>query len=97
MQIFDEKARLLAMWRPLDIFLYNCWPIRHHQKIFDKLSAIAINIHRFEKPQTHVTPSNISITCANSENCDNFEELPKIVLQKLQTFNKLDVTEVTSK
>jgi hypothetical protein len=35
----------VAMWRPLEIFLYDWWPIRHTQKVFDKLSQIPIEVH----------------------------------------------------
>jgi hypothetical protein len=34
----------VAMWRPLEIFLYDWWPIRHRQQVFNKLSHISIEI-----------------------------------------------------
>lgn len=34
----------VAMWRPLEIFLYDWWPIRHTQEIFEKLNLIEIDI-----------------------------------------------------
>lgn len=37
----------VAMWRPLEIFLYDWWPIRHTQDVFEKLSSIAIDIQTF--------------------------------------------------
>jgi hypothetical protein len=34
----------VAMWRPLEIFLYDWWPIHRTQQVFDKLSSITIDI-----------------------------------------------------
>lgn len=45
--IFQEGLVILgwvAMWRPLEIFLYDWWPIYHSQKIFAKLAGIEIDI-----------------------------------------------------
>jgi hypothetical protein len=35
----------VAMWRPLEIFLYDWWPIHYKQQVFDKLSCIPIEVH----------------------------------------------------
>jgi hypothetical protein len=34
----------VAMWRPLEIFLYGWWPIRTEAKLFDRLSAMPVRI-----------------------------------------------------
>ena len=34
----------VAMWRPLEIFLYDWWPIRAERKLFDRLSAMPVRI-----------------------------------------------------
>ncbi len=34
----------VAMWRPLEIFLYDWWPIRSEAKLFDALSAMPVRI-----------------------------------------------------
>jgi hypothetical protein len=34
----------VAMWRPLEIFLYGWWPIRRERRLFDRLSAMAVRI-----------------------------------------------------
>jgi hypothetical protein len=34
----------VAMWRPLDIYLYRWWPIRHLGKIYRKLGEIPVEI-----------------------------------------------------
>jgi hypothetical protein len=35
----------VAMWRPLEIFLYDWWPIRAEAKLFDRLSAMPVRIN----------------------------------------------------
>lgn len=37
-------AGWVAMWRPLQIFLYDWWPIRHRARIFDKLARTPVSI-----------------------------------------------------
>jgi hypothetical protein len=34
----------VAMWRPLEIFLYDWWPIRAQARLFDRLADMAITI-----------------------------------------------------
>ena len=34
----------VAMWRPLEIFLYGWWPIRSEARLFDRLSAMPVRI-----------------------------------------------------
>lgn len=34
----------VAMWRPLEIFLYDWWPIRSERKLYDKLSTMPVRI-----------------------------------------------------
>jgi hypothetical protein len=34
----------VAMWRPLEIFLYDWWPIRAERKLFDRLSVMPVRI-----------------------------------------------------
>ena len=38
----------VAMWRPLDIFLYGWWPLRRRCRILEKLSNIQVDV----KPRT---------------------------------------------
>jgi hypothetical protein len=35
----------VAMWRPLEIFLYDWWPIRAEARLFDRLAAMPVRIH----------------------------------------------------
>ena len=34
----------VAMWRPLEIFLYDWWPILAERKLFDRLSAMPVKV-----------------------------------------------------
>ncbi|HUR21430.1 MAG TPA: hypothetical protein VMZ90_11515 [Vicinamibacterales bacterium] len=34
----------VAMWRPLEIFLYDWWPIRTEPRLFERLSAMPVEI-----------------------------------------------------
>lgn len=37
-------AGWVAMWPPLDTFLYGWWPIRRRCKVFEKLTTVAVEI-----------------------------------------------------
>ncbi len=34
----------VAMWRPLEIFLYDWWPLRKQMRLYDRLSAAHIHV-----------------------------------------------------
>ncbi len=34
----------VAMWRPLEVFLYDWWPVRAEARLFDRLSAMPVRI-----------------------------------------------------
>jgi hypothetical protein len=34
----------VAMWRPLEVFLYDWWPIRAQAHLFDRLSTMSVRI-----------------------------------------------------
>jgi len=45
--VADESLLIggwVAMWRPLEIFLYDWWPIRAEARLFDRLSAMAVRV-----------------------------------------------------
>ena len=37
----------VAMWKPINIFLYEWWPVRYKQRIFDKLKIIPVEIRQY--------------------------------------------------
>jgi hypothetical protein len=39
----------VAMWRPLEVFLYDWWPIRADARLFDRLSTMPVKIEYLEK------------------------------------------------
>jgi hypothetical protein len=34
----------VAMWRPLEIFLYDWWPLARRQRMFDKLARARVSL-----------------------------------------------------
>ena len=46
-QVLHESLSIggwVAMWRPLEVFLYDWWPIRADAKLFDRLAAMPVRI-----------------------------------------------------
>jgi hypothetical protein len=39
-------AGWVAMWRPMEIYLYQWWPLRHNGRIFDKLSKMKVEVRK---------------------------------------------------
>jgi hypothetical protein len=39
----------VAMWRPLEVFLYDWWPIRAETRLFDRLSKMPVSIDTLHK------------------------------------------------
>jgi hypothetical protein len=44
----------VAMWRPLEVFLYEWWPVRAEARLFDRLSAMIVRV----VPSSEASPSN---------------------------------------
>ncbi|MBI1368950.1 MAG: hypothetical protein GC162_09890 [Planctomycetes bacterium] len=47
MQIARESLIIggwVAMWRPMEIFLYEWWPIRHERRVYDRLSVCDVEV-----------------------------------------------------
>ena len=45
--IFRESLLIggwVAMWRPLEVFLYDWWPIRAEARLFDRLAAMPVRL-----------------------------------------------------
>lgn len=49
----------VAMWRPLETFLYDWWPIRREAELFDRLSAMPVQV-----VSTHSIDSKLSVGSA---------------------------------
>jgi hypothetical protein len=39
-------AGWVAMWRPMEIYLYWWWPLRWRGQIFDKLSRMQVEVRK---------------------------------------------------
>jgi hypothetical protein len=39
----------VAMWRPLEVFLYDWWPIRAEARLFDRLSDMTVRVRASNK------------------------------------------------
>jgi hypothetical protein len=39
----------VAMWRPLEIFLYDWWPIRHRARLYESLSRMPVKVQSIDK------------------------------------------------
>ena len=44
-------APWVAMWRPMEIFLYLWWPIRSERRTFDRLAEAAVSFTKGPKPR----------------------------------------------
>ena len=52
-RILQEGLLILgwvAMWRPLQVFLYDWWPIRHHARLFAKLAVMPVDVRTGGRP-----------------------------------------------
>lgn len=57
-------AGWVAMWRPMQIYLYDWWPLRRRGKIFEKLSRVPVKVQ--PQPQTSTpTPTEAGGDPAN--------------------------------
>jgi hypothetical protein len=46
-QVIRESSVIggwVAMWRPMEVFLYDWWPIRDRRRLYDRLSAMEVRI-----------------------------------------------------
>jgi hypothetical protein len=39
-------AGWVAMWRPMEIYLYEWWPLRRRGQIFEKLSRMPVEVQK---------------------------------------------------
>jgi hypothetical protein len=47
-QIVNESLSIggwVAMWRPIEIFLYEWWPIRDDARLAERLAAMPVRLH----------------------------------------------------
>jgi hypothetical protein len=51
-------AGWVAMWRPMEIYLYDWWPLRQRGKIFNKLSHMPVEIRKGIDPDLELLPAS---------------------------------------
>jgi hypothetical protein len=39
-------AGWVAMWRPMEIFLYEWWPLRRRWRVFEKMSHMKVEMRK---------------------------------------------------
>jgi hypothetical protein len=49
-------AGWVAMWRPMEIDLYDWWPLRQRGKVFNKLSLMPVEIRKGSDPDAEMLP-----------------------------------------
>jgi hypothetical protein len=57
-RILDESLLIVgwvAMWRPLEIFLYDWWPIRAEARLFERLAAMPVRVTCGAQPPRDVS------------------------------------------
>jgi hypothetical protein len=42
-------AGWVAMWKPMEIYLYDWWPVRRRGKVFAKLSRMPVHVHQRDR------------------------------------------------
>lgn len=58
-RIFGESLIIggwVAMWQPLEIFLYSWWPVRDRARLYDRLKVMPVHISDPEHPDELVKP-----------------------------------------
>jgi hypothetical protein len=45
-------AGWVAMWRPMQIYLYDWWPVRRRGRVYSKLSRMRVEVLRKERAES---------------------------------------------
>ena len=80
-------AGWVAMWRPLEIFLYDWWPIRRRIRVLGKLSAMpivagAVNTKLMSQYRPSMPPMLEGIRRSNTE--DKEQKTPRGFVSELR-------------
>ena len=51
-------AGWVAMWRPMEIYLYEWWPLRRRGKMFNKLSRMPVEVKKGHDSDAELLPSS---------------------------------------
>jgi hypothetical protein len=61
-RILDESLLIVgwvAMWRPLEIFLYDWWPIRAEARLFERLATMPVRVTSRAQPNPAAEPPSV--------------------------------------
>jgi hypothetical protein len=47
----------VAMWRPMEVFLYDWWPIRREERLFDRLAMMPVRIRHLDSAPSVTKPA----------------------------------------
>jgi hypothetical protein len=53
-------AGWVAMWRPMEIYLYDWWPLRRRGKMFNKLSRMPVEVKKGHDSDAELPPSSVA-------------------------------------
>ncbi len=65
-------AGWVAMWRPMEIYLYDWWPLRRHAQILAKLSHMDVQVH----PRKAQAPSTAEPGSTPVPDCPRVAQTP---------------------
>jgi hypothetical protein len=88
-ELFRESLLIggwVAMWRPLELFLYDWWPIRAEARLYDRLSDMPVGIayesadkpHAWQTDWPAVAPSDPGRPTARPGG----SECPRLILRR---------------
>lgn len=49
-------AGWVAMWKPMDIYLYQWWPLVQRRRVFEKLSTVSVEVRKGRDPTAESIP-----------------------------------------
>lgn len=67
----------VAMWRPLEVFLYDWWPIRLEARLYDRLSAMPVRIAYKDDTKPEAWRSDWPVTSRSVTTSDDKPSAPE--------------------
>jgi hypothetical protein len=49
----------VAMWRPIEVFLYDWWPVRSEARLYDRLAAMPVRVVARRRRRPHERPNAV--------------------------------------
>jgi hypothetical protein len=62
----------VAMWRPIEVFLYDWWPIRAEARLFDRLAAMPVSVKYGSAAASEAWRRDWPATAASKQNASAF-------------------------